>query len=184
MATAASATPTFEEWRVSYGKEYATVEEFARRVQNFFVNEQIIEAHNRAANSTYTLGHNQFSDMSQEEFRATYLGWTRPTSTNEVAYELLNPVAALPASVDWVAAGAVTPIKDQGQCGSCWAFSTTGSVEGANFLKTGNLVSLSEQQLVDCDSACRSDRFVLDCDRALWCGRKEERTQNYEQSLF
>jgi C1A family cysteine protease len=98
---------------------------------------------------------NKFADMLPEEFASRYVGGYRAHEkrSKNVNLSLLHPVAANPASVDWSAQGAVTPIKDQGQCGSCWAFSTTGSVEGITFIKTGSLPSLSEQQLVDCSGA-------------------------------
>jgi C1A family cysteine protease len=97
---------------------------------------------------------NDFADLTHEEFRARYVGGFRGAFNKKIgAPQILDKAQALPATVDWTTKGAVTPIKNQGQCGSCWAFSTTGSVEGVSFLKTGTLPSLSEQQLVDCASS-------------------------------
>jgi C1A family cysteine protease len=110
----------------------------------------IIETNSK--NLTYRLGHNQFSGMDQEEFRQ-YLGFSnynKKTNLN-LRKETVN-VATLPSMVDWVSKGGVTPVKNQGQCGSCWSFSTTGALEGAHYNSAGKLVSFSEQQLVDCDT--------------------------------
>jgi cathepsin L len=96
---------------------------------------------------------NQFTHLSADEFSARYIGgWRGPSKrVNPVATEhLMTDPESLPQSIDWTQRGAVTGVKNQGQCGSCWAFSTTGSVEGINYINNGNLISLSEQQLVDC----------------------------------
>eukprot|EP00359_Climacostomum_virens_P001646 CAMPEP_0204899274 /NCGR_PEP_ID=MMETSP1397-20131031/1760_1 /ASSEMBLY_ACC=CAM_ASM_000891 /TAXON_ID=49980 /ORGANISM="Climacostomum Climacostomum virens, Strain Stock W-24" /LENGTH=263 /DNA_ID=CAMNT_0052067221 /DNA_START=234 /DNA_END=1025 /DNA_ORIENTATION=- len=99
--------------------------------------------------NTYSLGATKFADMTHEEFRA-YVSRPIPHKAHK------NPVVIdieAADSIDWREKNVVTPVKDQGNCGSCWSFSTTGSVEGLHALKTGNLVSYSEQQLVDCSSA-------------------------------
>lgn len=149
----------FQVWKKDHDIEFETLEEELHRLEVFAGNHLKIWTHNYQADDTVFLKHNQFSHLTQDEFASLYLGTHVPDSfaslwpvPSESAYLTLN-ATVLPASVDWVAAGAVTAVKDQGQCGSCWSFSTTGAIEGINFIKTGKLVSLSEQQLVDCDTA-------------------------------
>ena len=122
-------------------------------------------------NLSYSLGHNQFSGMDSEEF-SNYLGYSSLSMMSKfgtpvnVFYDLpklrgtiINTdLNAIPTSIDWVTKGAVTSVKDQGQCGSCWSFSTTGALEGAYYNKYGKLVSFSEQQLVDCDNLSNGGR--------------------------
>merc|ERR1719379_1108717 len=100
------------------------------------------------------MGVNEFSDMTHDEFKAMYVGPKIPTrnATNIRVITNLHGESA-PDSVDWRQKGAVTPVKNQGQCGSCWSFSTTGSTEGRVQIATGKLTSLSEQQLMDCSTA-------------------------------
>jgi len=138
----------FTEFKQTYGKTY-TSEEEAQRFQVFQENVAFINKHNaafEAGTETYTVGVNQFADMTIAEFKAAYL---RPMNMSRPRNEVILPESNVGA-VDWRDHNAVTPVKNQAQCGSCWAFSSTGSIEGAHAIATGNLVSLSEQQLVDC----------------------------------
>jgi len=117
----------------------------------FKKNLQFIKSHN-AGNHSTTVGLNEFADMTNDEFGSVMKGYNhirRPYIRSKNEKVLLDAIR-VPSSIDWTEKGVVTPVKNQGQCGSCWSFSTTGSIEGANAIKTGNLVSLSEQELVDC----------------------------------
>jgi cathepsin L len=137
----------FEDWKVKYGKRYETELEHRYRYSVFAENLANIQERN-AQGRTIKLGLNKFADLTNDEFVSRNTNKNIPT--NLVTQNYIPNVKSLPIEIDWSQKGAVTPVKNQGQCGSCWAFSTTGSVEGAWFLKTGDLVSLSEQQLVDC----------------------------------
>lgn len=144
-------------YKEKHGKQYTDSDEEMRRRIAWEDNLKIIDAHNKLYEQglkRYKLGANRYADLTNEEFRATVLMPKRDMTQRDRPLNLghfgENPTVSAPTSVDWRKKGYVTPVKDQGQCGSCWSFSTTGSVEGQHFKATGKLVSLSEQNLMDC----------------------------------
>lgn len=147
-------------WKTEHGKVYPNRVVETYRYQIWQDHLDHIETHNMDNGHTYQLGLNEFSDLTQKEAITTRtcgripLNVTKPNFPpicDQIKPEsLLRSNLILPKVVDWRNKGAVTPIKDQGQCGSCWAFSTTGAIEGITQVVTGKLPNLSEQQLVDC----------------------------------
>jgi C1A family cysteine protease len=195
VAAVASATTDrlidqFRNWVETFEIQIKDQTNFGSLFSVWSDNHKFIEEVN-AKNLSYTLGHNAYSGMTAAEYREFFhLGEISVSSRKEISAtttshrrKLWNAPSLrgvlylfeLPNEVDWVKRGAVSQVKDQGQCGSCWSFSTTGALEGAYFLKEGTLVSFSEQQLVDCDFI-RYGGYDLGCnggimDRALeWIG--------------
>lgn len=146
----------WEAFKDFHSKEYHIEEELAR-FTIWKMNLDIIQKHNNLADQgiySYWLKENKFADLTTKEFAAIYNGYRgdlKKSSDKSPGKEFgYNPDTEVPESIDWREKGYVTAVKNQGQCGSCWAFSTTGSLEGQHFNATGELVSLSEQNLVDC----------------------------------
>ena len=134
----------YMEYLTLHGKSYLTMEEFEARKALYLETDELIRNHN-ATESSFTLGHNAMSDYTEFERKALCGGKPDFSPKEPTILDATNE-----DSVDWRTKGAVTPVKNQGQCGSCWAFSSTGALEGSHFLKTGKLQSFAEQQLVDC----------------------------------
>jgi len=154
--SAADALFSIQEWdafKSEFGKVYKNDKEEAERFGVFRQNLDFIEAENQKGQS-YKLAVNQFTDLTPNEFASQHLGGLqkRDAPYGEAPYlgDHHWDGEALATSIDWIAKGAVSPVKNQGQCGSCWAFSAIGALEGAMKLATGNLTQFSEQQLVDC----------------------------------
>jgi C1A family cysteine protease len=145
----------FDDFKQTYGRHYTGAEE-AHRLACFTENLKVIDERN--AKGAEMNGVNKFTDLCPAEFAKMYLGFRGHNQTASPA-PLYKPheLIAAGSSVDWRTKGAVTPVKNQGQCGSCWSFSATGSMEGQNFLTNGNLVSLSEEELVQCSTAAGND---------------------------
>ncbi|GLT70922.1 hypothetical protein SLA2020_429720 [Shorea laevis] len=150
----ASMAERHEQWMAQYDRMYSDEAEKESRFKIFKRNAEFVEKVNNEGNRTYKLSLNAFADLTTKEFLASRTGYKM--MTNQSRSVDINPsfryesLTDIPMTMDWREQGAVTPIKDQRRCGCCWAFSAVAAVEGITKIKTGNLISLSEQQLVDC----------------------------------
>lgn len=140
----------FDNFREKFNKKYHTIEDIKTRFQIFRTNLRNIIVHNTDLKQNFTMSVNQFSDLTPQEFKNQYIGSLKAKIGTYGCKTFSSSNSSVPYSIDWRNKNAVTSVKDQGQCGSCWAFSSTGAVEGAWAIATEKLVDLSEQELIDC----------------------------------
>ncbi|XP_010522111.1 PREDICTED: ervatamin-B [Tarenaya hassleriana] len=145
----------YETWLKQHRKVYGSKDEWLLRFGIYQSNVQFIDFIN-SLDLPFNLTDNKFADMTNDEFKAKHLGFSKSFLPSEIPENHRHDAPCErgdgPVAVDWRQKGAVTPVKDQGQCGGCWAFSAIAAVEGINKIKTGKLISLSEQELIDCDT--------------------------------
>jgi C1A family cysteine protease len=140
----------FTEFQLKFNKKYENEMDFLNRFHIFRENLHTIISHNLDNTQNFTMAVNQFTDLTQDEFKENYIGNGYGGVGSYGCKTFTSSASGVPTSLDWRVKGAVTSVKDQGQCGSCWSFSSTGAVEGAWAISKGTLVDLSEQELVDC----------------------------------
>eukprot|EP00094_Tigriopus_californicus_P005515 TCALIF_05314-PA protein Name:"Similar to Cp1 Cathepsin L (Drosophila melanogaster)" AED:0.11 eAED:0.11 QI:144/1/1/1/1/1/4/133/333 len=149
----------WEAWKFVHAQNYSTPAEEQFRMKVFMENKAKVAKHNHRAHRghhRYLLKMNKYGDLLHHEFVSELNGFRSDLKKKKplLGASFISPAnVEIPDEVDWRTKGAVTPIKDQGWCGSCWAFSTTGALEGQHFRKTGKMVSLSEQNLIDCSES-------------------------------
>lgn len=140
----------FTNFQEKFAKKYENVQELESRFAVFRDNFRNIITHNADRSQNFTMGVNQFTDLTPEEFKAQMIRGLKAPVGSFGCGSFSNSASGAPASIDWRTKGAVTTVKDQGQCGSCWTFSSTGAMEGAWAIAKGQLIDLAEQELVDC----------------------------------
>ena len=150
----------FTGFREKFNKKYETLEEETSRFEVFRNNLRTIVLHNLDSRQNFTMGINQFTDLTSQEFKELYLSGYKPLQSfgcNSFASHGSN----LPDSFDWTSKGVVNGVRDQGQCGSCWAFATTANAESVWAISSGKLLDMSEEYLVDC--ATGTGYFNMGC---------------------
>lgn len=141
----------FSHFQEKFSKKYESLVEMEHRFKIFVDNLRTIINHNLDTTQNFTMGVNHFTDLTAEEFKALYVSGSKPTPLGSFGCKPFSASgASLPASVDWRTKGVVNPVRDQGQCGSCWAFATTANAESVWAISSGKLLDLSEEFLVDC----------------------------------
>lgn len=140
----------FSNFQEKFVKKYENINELETRFEVFRANLRNIIIHNMDHSQNFTMGVNQFTDLTPEEFKAQYVSGLKAEVGLAGCGSFSGSASGAPAAIDWRVKGAVTSVKDQGQCGSCWTFSATGAVEGAWAIAKGQLIDLSEEELVEC----------------------------------